>query len=78
MDDICTYQINIRGHIDAGDFSAFGPPDLNVQWDQNVTRLTFQADQSGLVGFIRHLHGCNFFLLSILACSNESDSSTTK
>jgi hypothetical protein len=76
MNDICTYQINIRGQIDDGDFNAFSPPGLSVQWDHNVTRLTFQTDQSGLVGFIRHLHGCNFILLSILACIVESDSST--
>jgi hypothetical protein len=76
MDDICMYQIKIRGQIDAGDIRAFGPPDLQVKCHQDVTYLTFQTDQSGLIGFLRHLHGCNFFLLSILACINETDSIT--
>jgi hypothetical protein len=65
MDDICIYQMKIRGKIDAVDFNAFSPPELTVDWDQDTTYLTFQTDQSGLIGFIRHLHGCGFILLSI-------------
>jgi hypothetical protein len=65
MDDICIYQMKIRGKIDAVDFNAFSPPELTVDWDQDTTHLTFHTDQSGLIGFIRHLHGCGFILLSI-------------
>jgi len=65
MDDMCAYQIELRGKIAATDFNAFGPPGLEVVWKQDATFLIFRADQAGFVGFIRHLHACGFTLLSM-------------
>lgn len=71
MEDICLYRVEIRGQITGSDLNAFGPPGLSVECAQDLTTLTFQTDQSGLIGFIRHLHGYGFTLLSIHAQFSE-------
>jgi hypothetical protein len=73
MDDIYTYQIELRGEIAAGDFNAFGPPDLTVKWEQDATTLIFRADQAGLIGLMRHLHACGFALLSMQSKVEKKD-----
>jgi hypothetical protein len=67
MDDICIYQVDIQGKISASDFNSFSPPDLSVEWQDESTRLSFHADQAGLIGFIRHLHACGFRILFLQA-----------
>ena len=66
MQDICTYHIEVRGQVDEDAFNATSPLQMTVvRVDPAATRFTICADQSGLVGLIRHLHGQGFVLLSI-------------
>ena len=66
MDDICTYQIAVRGRMDENELNAASPIQMTVvRGDTNATLFTICADQSGLVGLIRHLHGRGVVLLSV-------------
>lgn len=68
MHDICTYQIEVRGQVDENTFNATSPLQVTVvQVEPDATLFTFHADQSGLIGLMRHLHGRGFVLLSV-AC----------
>jgi len=67
MCDICTYQIKVRGQVDENDLNANSPIQMTVvRVDTTTTLLTICADQSGLIGLLRHLHGRGFVLLSVL------------
>jgi hypothetical protein len=66
MHDTCTYQIELRGRVDVGDLNAGSP--LQIAGARQMgedTRLTVYADQSALVGLLRHLHGRGFLILSL-------------
>jgi hypothetical protein len=66
MHDICTYHIEVRGQVDEGDLNAMSPLQMTVvRKDVATTLLMVCADQSGLIGLIRHLHGHGFVLLSV-------------
>ena len=66
MQEICTYQIEVQGQMDENDLNPMSPLEMTVvQVDTATTLFTIRADQSGLVGLIRHLHGRGFVLLSI-------------
>ncbi|RKY23791.1 MAG: hypothetical protein DRJ03_09070 [Chloroflexi bacterium] len=66
MQDICTYQIEVRGQVDENTFNATSPLQIAVvRMDTAATLFTICADQSGLIGLIRHLHGRGFVLLSV-------------
>ena len=66
MHDTRTYRIGVLGQVDEGDVNAMSPIQMTVvQRDMAATLFTIRADQSGLVGLIRHLHGRGFVLLSI-------------
>jgi hypothetical protein len=72
MNDVCTYHIQLRGHVDEGDINATSPLQITaVQVEANKgdshagTLLTVRTDQSGLVGLLRHLHGLGFVFLSV-------------
>ena len=66
MQEICTYQIEVQGQLDENDLNTMSPLEMTmVQMDTAATLFTICADQSGLVGLIRHLHGRGFVLLSI-------------
>jgi len=66
MHEICTYQIEVRGQVDENAFNATSPLQITVvRGDPAATLFTIYADQSGLIGLIRHLHGHGFVLLSI-------------
>jgi len=65
MDDMYTYQIKVRGPVDAHDLNATSPLQMTVeQVDPDVTLLSVRTDQSGMVGLMRHLHGRGLVLLS--------------
>ena len=73
MHDICTYELEIQGRIDKSTLNANSPLQMTMteaDADQNLspaaTRFSVRADQSGLIGLIRHLHGHGFVLLSII------------
>ena len=66
MDDVCNYQVIIRGHVDEAEVNAQSPLQLAVeQAGPDSALITFQTDQSGLIGLLRHLHGLGFVLLSV-------------
>jgi hypothetical protein len=66
MQEICTYQIEVQGQMDENDLNAMSPLEMTViRGDTAATLFTICADQSGLVGLIRHLHGRGFVLLSV-------------
>lgn len=67
MEKICTYQIEVKGKIDQKAFNAGSPILIELEkQDQNSARFTALADQSGLIGLIRHLHHQGFLVLSVL------------
>jgi hypothetical protein len=66
VQEICTYQIKVRGQVDEKRLNATSPFQVSVtRSDAVATLLTVRADQSGLVGLIRHLHGQGFLLQSV-------------
>jgi hypothetical protein len=66
MHERCTYRLEVRGHVEESAFNRTSPLQITVvQTDLAATHLTVQADQSGLVGLIRQLHGQGFVLLSV-------------
>ncbi|MBN1217648.1 MAG: hypothetical protein JXM69_01870 [Anaerolineae bacterium] len=66
MYDVCTYRIKVRGQVDENAFNVTSPLQITVgQVDAAATLFTICADQSGLIGLIRHLHWQGFVILSI-------------
>jgi hypothetical protein len=66
MQDTCTYQIAVRGRVDEGDLDARSPLQMVVvRADRAATLFTICADQSALIGLLRHLHGRGLVLLSV-------------
>lgn len=67
MHDICTYHIAVRGRIDENDLNQMSPLAITmVRVDEAATEFTIRADQSGLIGLMRHLHGRGFVFLSVV------------
>jgi len=66
MHDICTYHIEVRGQVNENTLNAGSPLEMTVvRRDTATTLFTICADQSGLIGLMRHLHGHGFVLLSV-------------
>jgi len=66
MHDICTYHIEVRGQVNESTFNATSPLQITaLRSDPEATLFTLYADQSGLIGLIRHLHAQGFVLLSV-------------
>ena len=66
MHDTCTYHIQVRGQVEENIFNTTSPLQITVvQTDSAVTVFTVSADQSGLIGLIRHLHQQGFVILSV-------------
>ena len=66
IDDFCSYQIEVRGRVDENDLNAMGPLQILVNRVlADSTLFSVRADQSGLIGLIRHLHGRGVVLLSV-------------
>lgn len=66
MHDSCAYQIQLRGHVDAGDLDAGSPLQIaQARQAGEDTLLTAYADQSALVGLLRYLHGRGLLILSV-------------
>lgn len=66
MHDIRTYHIEVRGQVDERDLNAMSPLRMAVvRADAAATLFTIRADQAGLVGLLRHLHGHGLVLLSV-------------
>jgi hypothetical protein len=61
-----TYRIEVQGQVDEHAFNATSPLQMTVvRRDTATTLFTICADQSGLIGLMRHLHGRGFVLLSV-------------
>ena len=61
-----TYRIEVQGQVDENTFNATSPLQMTVvRTDPVATLFTVHADQSGLIGLMRHLHGHGFVLLSV-------------
>ena len=72
MHTICTYQIEVRGRVDEKDLNAGSPLQIAVVRANTATTLfTICADQSGLIGLMRHLHGRGVVFLSV-RCERSS------
>lgn len=66
MHDICTYHIEVQGRVEESAFNATSPLQTTVIRTNSADALfTICADQSGLIGLIRYLHGHGFVLLSV-------------
>jgi hypothetical protein len=68
MEDVRTYCIRIGGQVAEAEIASFCPPGWKLEPAADTeaeTVLTVITDQSGLVGFIRRLHGLGFELLAI-------------
>ena len=66
MQEIYTYNIEVHGQVDENDFNITSPLKVWVsRTDAAATLFTLHADQSGLVGLIRHLHHQGFVILSL-------------
>ena len=61
-----TYRIEVQGQVDENAFNATSPLQMTVvRRDTATTLFTICADQSCLIGLIRHLHGRGFVLMSV-------------
>ena len=64
------YRIQIGGQVTANDILAFSPRGAKIEPDGEASSsLTVFADQSGLVGLIRQLHGLGFVLIALQTLS---------
>jgi hypothetical protein len=67
MHESCIYRIKVRGQVDESDLNAMSPLRTTVvRTDAADTLFTIHADQSGLIGLLRHLHGRGIVLLSVI------------
>jgi hypothetical protein len=66
MQAIYTYCLKVQDRVDEKIFNATSPLRITVvRVGPDATLFTICADQSGLIGLIRHLHGQGFVLLSV-------------
>jgi hypothetical protein len=72
MEDMCTYQIELRGQVDEQSLNATSPLQMTVAQEavdhellQDRTLFSVYTDQAGLIGLLRHLHARGLALLSI-------------
>jgi menaquinone-dependent protoporphyrinogen oxidase len=66
MDDVCTYQIQVRGRVDLADLNAGSPVQMQAAGaEATATRLAVETDQSGLIGLIRHLNGRGVLITAV-------------
>jgi hypothetical protein len=66
MDNVCTYQIAVRNGLDERTCNVSSPLQMTVvRSDDAMSLLEVRADQSGLIGLLRHLHQQGYLLLSV-------------
>jgi hypothetical protein len=72
MKDTHIYFIQLGGRIAPAELNAISPLELTaVQTDRAATLFSVCADQSGLIGLLRHLHARGLVLLSV-NCKSHS------
>ncbi len=71
MNDLCTYLIELRGQVEAGEVNALSPLSITVvRIGRAVTVVAACSDQAGLIGLLRHLHGLGYILVSLNRLEN--------
>lgn len=66
MNDTRIYRIRLRGRVDADEVNAMSPLQVaGVSASAEATLFCVRADQSGLIGLMRHLHALGFVFLSV-------------
>ena len=66
MDDLACYTIVVRDPVREAEFNRLSPVQVVVaQVDPAATHLSVQADQSGLIGLLRHLHALGFVIVAM-------------
>lgn len=72
MHEPCIYRIKVQGQVDESELNAMSPlqiellqADADGQDSPAATLFAVYADQSGLIGLMRHLHGRGLVLLSV-------------
>ncbi len=72
MHEPCIYRIKVRGQVAESDLNAMSPWQVTMaqggadeEHPYAATLFTIHADQSGLIGLMRHLHGRGLVLLSL-------------
>jgi hypothetical protein len=72
MTDHCSYRIILRWLVSESDLADTGPLAVTIEPAKpGETLLILCTDQSGLVGFMRHLHGLGFIVQSIIRLEIE-------
>lgn len=67
-----TYYIQLCGAVDQDSFNMKSPLQMQViQADSHTTLFAICADQSGLIGLIRYLHGQGYVLLSVQRAEDD-------
>jgi hypothetical protein len=66
MNTTSTYHIQIEGQMAEAEMNATTPLHMTLERiDTATTLLSVCADQSGLIGLLRHLHARGLVLLSV-------------
>jgi len=69
--DVRTWRIRIHGKVEEEDIRPTSPVWFSIEQAEPAgTWLSLEADQSGIVGLIRHLHALGLVLIS-MSCSVE-------
>ena len=67
MSDTQTYRIQLSDQINVAEINATSPlAMIQIQVDKEKTAFIIRADQSGLIGLLRHLHARGLVFLSII------------
>jgi hypothetical protein len=65
------YEIVVKGEVNASGLAGLGEVEIqteNLGGEYQVTLFRVVADQTGLVGLIRRLHGLGVVLVSVRIC----------
>ena len=73
IQNLSTCHIQVRGEVNEDTFNRKSPLQIKVvQADLDKTFFAIDADQSGLIGLIRYLHGQGYALMSVHRIEKES------
>jgi hypothetical protein len=74
MSDQHTYLIQLCGSTDIDEVNALAPLLMQaVRSEATTMQVTVSADQAGLIGLLRHLHGLGFQFLSVICESTHQE-----
>ena len=72
MHELCTFHVQVRGRVPESVLNANSPLQMMVvpvdadrERPIESTTVSICADQSGLIGLMRHLHGHGFVIWSV-------------